>query len=261
MSTDTTDARLRSANPLPDLDQIDVVELAEVRNALLASPPAGRRRRRRLRGGTVAALGVLLIGVPTAAAVRSALDSSGIAFSVPPPPAAAPGSVPGDDRPGWVLDEGQTDGLFWTIAAASCSSNGADGLRVLALTGSTPRTGTMSISGCSPTAAGGVPAPATSRTRGLTLLYGIVPDAARTVEFTLFAYDQTSRPETSDSRTVTVTTEPFPVSALAPGRLPAGYRVFKTQAGPNDLQIQSATVKDASGTVLLECTAASCRPS
>lgn len=231
---------------------------------LAAERAPSRLRPRRVAG---VALAALILGVPTAAAVRNVLGPSAVPFQAPTIEAGTSRVVAGDGV-GYVVAEGTTASRAWTIALRRCESDGRVGLGVLTLIGEQPRSGGMGLGACpgpDPDTPGALqpPPPGTSRSRGLTVLYGVVPAQVTSVAVRVQAspVDESGTRGPAEPRTIELPTAALPADAVTDGRLPDNYRVYHTQTGSEDFQIVTATGSDGSGAAILDCTASDCRRS
>lgn len=225
---------------------------------------ARRGVRSRSRRGLTLALAGLLVGVPAAAAVTAVFAPSEIPFQAPSRDPET-GQISVGDDVSYVVAEGTTGSRSWTVAVKKCQKDQRVGLGIVALIGTAPRTGGMAIGACPGPDASNVkalraPAPGTTRSLGLSLLYGVVPAIASDVAVRLQAApvgdDGFRGPGTT--RTLELKTDPLTPGAVKDGELSEGYRVFHAESSTEDLQILDVTATDSSGATVLKCSASAC---
>lgn len=229
-------------------------------------PRAWSRRQlpwKRSRRGTGLALLALIAVVPTAAAVRSFLATE-VPISVVLPPPSGDVTVSTAQGSAYVVAEGAFESESWTIAVRPCTTGASTGLAALSFIGDTPRSGGFSFGACPAVddqRPGQLqnPPPATSRSRGLTLVYGLVPADGATVDLALLPFESENGKRIPGApRQERIKTLPLPAQAIIDGNLPDRYRLLALPPSATDLQIQNATVRDATGAAILECTTSSC---
>lgn len=260
-------AELRSAiagglQTLP-VEQRAAVQLRIVSAAMHAAERS--RRRPRWRRGWPLAVTLLVLAVPSAAALRAVVDDRRVQLPTPRDGHLRPGAAPPV-----AVARGAVQGNPYAFIAQRCEYKGVVTVATSFTFGPDPRRAGGGFNFC---VASTRPQPlvtfADVWTPGQTWLAGLVRSQVTSIQVSLIRRRTLRRPvpgtDRFSARTVyfdptriTLRTRPLDPVAARQGRLPDGYRFFVIFR-PRRTELRHLVLRDKTGHVLLDCPMRTCR--